>query len=75
MIVDDHMTAYLSWVKVIVPDLQQTDYLVGDDVEDEDVEGMVARIDQEPFESILSLINPTADVEGHQEAEESWDGK
>ena len=75
MYVDDHMTADLSWVEVIVPDFQKADHLVGDDMEDENVEGVVACIDKETLEPILSFIDPSADVEGHQESEDGWNGE
>lgn len=67
MFVDDHVTAYLSRVEAIVPDLQQADGLVGNDMEDEDIERMVADIDEKLFESVVMFIEPTTEVIGHQE--------
>ena len=75
MFVDDHVTTNLSRVEAIVPDLQKTDGLVGDDVEDEDIERMVAGVDQELFESVVVFIQPTAEVIGHQEAQYGWYGE
>ena len=75
MLVDDHVTAYLSGIEAIVPDLQQTDGLVGDDVEDEDIEGMVASIDQELLESVVVFIEPVAKVVGHQETQDGREGE
>ena len=72
MIVNHHVTADLSDVETIVPYLQQTDRLVGDDMEDKDIECMVAGIYEEPFEPVLPFVYPTADVVGHQESEDSW---
>ena len=72
---DYHVTANLSAVETIIPYFQQTDRLIGDDVEDKDVERMVAGIHQKPFEPVLSFVNPSADVEGHQEAENGRNGE
>lgn len=69
MIVYDHVTTDLSRVEVIVPDFQEADGLVGDDMEDEDIERMVAGVDQELFELVVVFIEPAAEVIGHQEAE------
>ena len=69
MIVYDHVTTDLSRVEVIVPDFQEADGLVGDDMEDEDIERMVAGVDQELFELVVVFIEPAAEVVGHQEAE------
>ena len=69
MVMDDHVTANLSGVEAIVPDLQQADGLVGDDMEDEDIERMVACVDQELFELVVVFIEPATEVIGHQEAE------
>jgi len=69
MIVYDHVTTDLSRVEVIVPDFQEADGLVGDDMEDEDIERMVACVDQELFEPVVVFIEPAAEVVGHQEAE------
>ena len=75
MVVDDHVTAYLPDVQAVIPYLYQAHYLVGDDVEDEDVERMVAGIDEEPFEPSLAAVYPPADVIGHQEAEGGRNGE
>jgi len=69
MIVYDHVATNLSRVEVIVPDFQEADGLVGDDMEDEDIERMVAGVDQELFEPVVVFIEPAAEVVGHQEAE------
>ena len=69
MIVYDHVATNLSRVEVIVPDFQEADGLVGDDMEDEDIERMVAGVDQELFELVVVFIEPAAEVVGHQEAE------
>lgn len=69
MIVYDHVATNLSRVEVIVPDFQEADGLVGDDMEDEDIERMVAGVDQELFELVVVFIEPAAEVIGHQEAE------
>ena len=69
------MTTNLSGIETIVPDLQQTDGLVGDDMEDEDIECMVACIDQELFEFVLVFIEPAAEVIGHQEAQDGREGE
>ena len=75
MFMDDHVTAYLSRIEAIVPDLQQTDGLIGYDMEDEDIEGVIARIDQQLLELPVVFINPTAEVVGHQESEDGRDGE
>ena len=75
MFMNDHVTANLSGIEAIVPDLQQTDGLVGDDMEDEDIKGMVANIDQQLFEFTWMFVNPTAEVVGHQESEDGRDGE
>ena len=72
---DDHVTANLSGIETIVPDLQQTDGLVGDDMEDEDIERMVACIDQELLELIVMFIDPAAEIVGHEESENGRDGE
>lgn len=69
MVVYDHVATDLSRVEVIVPDFQEADGLVGDDMEDEDIERMVACVDQELFELVVVFIEPAAEVIGHQEAE------
>ena len=69
MVVYDHVATDLSRVEVIVPDFQEGDGLVGDDMEDEDIERMVAGVDQELFELVVVFIEPAAEVIGHQEAE------
>ena len=69
MVVYDHVATNLSRVEVIVPDFQEADGLVGDDMEDEDIERMVAGVDQELFELVVVFIEPAAEVVGHQEAE------
>ena len=69
MIVYDHVTTDLSWVEVVVPDFQEADGLVGDDMEDEDIECVIACVDQELFELVVVFIEPAAEVIGHQEAE------
>ena len=75
MVVYDHVATDLSRVEVIVPDFQEADGLVGDDMEDEDIERMVAGVDQELFESVVVFIQPTAEVIGHQETEYGRYGK
>jgi len=75
MIVYDHVATNLSRVEVIVPDFQEADGLVGDDMEDEDIERMVAGVDQELFEPVVVFIEPAAEVIGHQEAENGWYGE
>ena len=75
MIVYDHVATDLSRVEVIVPDFQEADGLVGDDMEDEDIECMVACIDQELFEFVLVFIEPAAEVIGHQEAQDGREGE
>lgn len=69
MFMDDHVTANLSGIEAIVPDLQQADGLIGDDMEDEDIESMVACIDQQSFETVVVFIQPATEVVGHQEAQ------
>lgn len=69
MVVYNHVATDLSRVEVIVPDFQEADGLVGDDMEDEDIERMVAGVDQELFELVVVFIEPAAEVIGHQEAE------
>ena len=70
MVVYDHVATNLSRVEVIVPDFQEADGLVGDDMEDEDIERMVAGVDQELFELVVVFIDPVAEVVGHQETED-----
>ena len=70
-----HVTAYLSDVHSVIPYLDETHHLIGDDVEDEDVECMVAGIDEEPLEPTFAGINPSTDVVSHQEAEDGRDGE
>ena len=69
MFMDDHVTTDLSGVEAIVPYLQQADGFVGDDMEDEDIEGMVACIDQQLFEFVVVFIQPATEVVSHQEAQ------
>ena len=66
---DDHVATYLTDVKAVVPYLQQTDRLVGDNVEDEDVERVVASIDEELFQPSFVFVEPHADIISHQETE------
>ena len=75
IVVDYHMTAYLTDVEPVIPDLNETYHLVGDDVEDEDVERVVAGIDQKSLEDAVSAVDPSADVVGHQEAKDGGDGQ
>ena len=75
MVVNHHVTANLSAVETIVPDLQQADRLIRNDVEDKDVERMVAGLNQELFEPVLSFVNPAADIVGHQESEDGRHGE
>ena len=75
MIVYDHVATNLSRVEVIVPDFQEADGLVGDDMEDEDIERMVAGVDQELFEPVVVFIEPAAEVVGHQEAQDGRNRK
>ena len=75
MIVYDHVATNLSRVEVIVPDFQEADGLVGDDMEDEDIERMVAGVDQELFELVVVFIEPAAEVIGHQEAQDGREGE
>ena len=70
---DDHVTTDLSGVEAIVPYLQQANGFVGDDMEDEDIEGMVACIDQQLFESVVVFIQPATEVVSHQEAQYGWE--
>ena len=72
MLVYDHVTANLSWIESIVRYFEQADDLVSYDMEDEDIEGMVACIDQELFDLSLVFVDPAAEVIGHQE---SHDGR
>lgn len=69
---DYHVATYLSWVEAIVPDFEQTHCLVGHDVEDKDVEGVVAGIHQESLQAIVMAVYPSADVVGHQESQQGW---
>ena len=48
---NDHVASYLSRVKSVIPYLQQAYGLVCYDMEDEDVERVVASIGKEPFQS------------------------
>jgi hypothetical protein len=75
MLVDDHVAAYLLGIKAIIPDFHQTDGLVGDNMEDKYIEGMVAGINQPLLDSPVLFINPVAEVVGHQEPENSRDGE
>ena len=75
MFVDDHVTANLSRVETIVADLQQTDGLIRDDMEDEYIERMVTDIDEKLFESVVMFIEPTTEIVGHQEAQDGRNGK
>ena len=52
-----------------------TDGLVGKDVEDEDVQCMVACINKELFEFAVVLIDPVAEVIGHQESQDGRNGE
>ena len=75
MVVYDHVTTDLSRVEVIVPDFQEADGLVGDDMEDEDIERMVACIDQELLELVVMFIDPAAEIVGHEESENGRNGE
>ena len=72
---DHHVTTDLSGVEAIVPDFQQTHRLVGDDMEDEDIQGMITGIDQELLDSPRMFVDPLADVIGHQKAKDGWYGE
>ena len=64
-----HVASYLVDVETVVPYLDQADYLVGYDVEDKDVKCMVACVGKELLELPLMLVEPAADVVGHQESQ------
>ena len=44
-------------------------------MEDEDIQGVVADINQYLFEFPVMIINPAAKVIGHQESQDGWDGE
>ena len=44
-------------------------------MEDEDIERMVADIDEKLFESVVMFIEPTTEIVGHQEAQDGRNGK
>ena len=69
------MTAYLSYVQTVVPYLDKTHHLIGDDVEDEDVQGVVACIDKEALAPSLAGVYPPANIVGHQESENGRHGE
>ena len=75
MLVDDHVAANLTGIEAIIPDFHQTDSLVGDNMEDEYIEGMVASINQPLLNSPIVFINPAAEVIGHQKTEDGRDGQ
>ena len=75
MLVDDHVAANLTGIEAIIPDFHQTDSLVGDNMEDEYIEGMVASINQPLLNSPIVFINPAAEVMGHQKTEDGRDGQ
>ena len=70
-----HVTAYLSDVQSVVPYFYQAHHLIGDDVENKDVECVIAGIDKESLEPAFAGIDPPTDIIGHQEAEDGRDGE
>ena len=70
VLMDHHVTAYLTDVETVVPDLQQAHRLVGHDVEDEDIEGAVADIGERTLQPTIMTVDPLTDVVGHQETDE-----
>ena len=75
MIVDDHVTTNLSGIEAIVPYFQQADNLIGDDMENEDIQRMITCINQPLLDSPIVFINPAAEVIGHEKTEDGRDGK
>ena len=65
------MTAYLLDVKSVVPDFHQTYNLIGHNVEDEDVKGVIARVNKKTFQTTLVSVDPHTDVISHQETKQS----
>ena len=72
---DDHVASDLMDVETIVPYLHKTDYLIGHDVEDEDVERVITSVRQELLQFPFMFVEPTADVIGHQESQQGRKGQ
>lgn len=72
MLVDDHVATHLADIETVIPDLDQADRLVCNDVEYEDVKRMVANIGQRPLQPSLVTVDPLADVVSHQEPQQGW---
>ena len=74
-VVYHHVAAYLAAIQSVIPYLHKTHHLIGHDVEDEDVQRVIACIDEEALQQILTAIDPSADIVGHQEAHQGGDGE
>ena len=73
VLMDDHVAAYLPPVEAVVPDLERRHEFEGDDVEDVDIERVVAAIDQEALHHALVAVEPRGDGMDHQEADGTGD--
>ena len=72
---DDHVASNLTDVQAVIPDLEKTHRLIGNDVEDKDLKRMVADIYQHTLQDVFMSVYPLADVVGHQETEQGRDGE
>ena len=75
MFVNDHVAAYLSRVKSVVPYLQQAHHLEREDMEDEDRQRVVATEDEETLEPPFMFVEPRTDVIHHETATEGREGQ
>ena len=58
VLVDDHVTADLCPVESVPPYLERRHQFEGNDVENEDIEGVVAAIDEEALHDALVSVDP-----------------
>ena len=73
VLVDDHVTTYLTPVKAVVPDFDCRHQFEGNDMEHKDIKRVVAAIDQETLHDAVMAVNPRCDGMNHQETDGSRD--
>ena len=75
MIVYHHVATYLLYVQPVVPNLDQAYRLVCYDMEDKDVQRMVASVDQKPLYPVVFPVNQHTHVICHQESQQCGYGQ
>ena len=71
---DDHVAADLAPVKAVVQDFQGGHQFEGNDVGHEDIERVVAAIDQEALHDAVVTVKPRGEVMHHQETDGAGEG-